>query len=105
MNNDAGALKKQGGPMDRAAAADYIAELSAELANLARHHGLDALGYILDNGAARGGERPPRQRAEVRSSAHPVLDHAEEGLQASAGLQQRNHPAAVPLQPAGDLEF
>ena len=26
----------------------YVAELSAELANLARQHGLDALGYILD---------------------------------------------------------
>ena len=34
--------------MDRTAAAKYVAELSAELANLARRHGLDALGYILD---------------------------------------------------------
>jgi hypothetical protein len=48
MNNDAGALRAEGGPVDRAAAAEYVAELSAELANLARHHGLDALGYILD---------------------------------------------------------
>ena len=33
---------------DRAAAAEYVAELTAELAALARQHGLDALGYILD---------------------------------------------------------
>lgn len=33
---------------DQAAAATYVAELSAELARLARRHGLDALGYILD---------------------------------------------------------
>jgi hypothetical protein len=52
MNDDAGALKArgeaQGGAVDRAAAANYVAELSAELADLARHHGLNALGYILD---------------------------------------------------------
>ena len=50
MADDAGALKAQGGggPVDRAAAANYVAELSAELAMLARQHGLDALGYILD---------------------------------------------------------
>jgi hypothetical protein len=49
MNEDAGAPKlAAGGPVDRAAAANYVAELSAELAMLARHHGLDALGYILD---------------------------------------------------------
>jgi hypothetical protein len=29
-------------------AADYIASLSAELAQIARHHGLDGLGFILD---------------------------------------------------------
>ena len=34
--------------MDRVAAASYVAELSAELALLARHHRLDALGYILE---------------------------------------------------------
>jgi hypothetical protein len=33
---------------DGAAAADYVAELTAELAVLARRHGFDALGYILD---------------------------------------------------------
>ena len=33
---------------DREAAANYIAELSAEPAALARQHGLDALSYILD---------------------------------------------------------
>ena len=33
---------------DRAQAAAYVAALSADLATLARRHGLDALGYILD---------------------------------------------------------
>jgi len=33
---------------DRAAVANYVAELSADLATLARRHGFDALGYILD---------------------------------------------------------
>jgi hypothetical protein len=33
---------------DRAAAAAYVAELAADLAVIARRHGLDALGYILD---------------------------------------------------------
>ena len=52
MDDDASAHKAQGearrDPVDRTAAAKYVAELSAELANLARQHGLDALGYILD---------------------------------------------------------
>ena len=52
MDDDAGALKARGRPKDergdRAAAADYVAELSAELAALARQHGLDALSFILD---------------------------------------------------------
>jgi hypothetical protein len=33
---------------DREAAAAYVAELSRDLALIARHHGLDALGYILE---------------------------------------------------------
>lgn len=33
---------------DREAAASYVAELSGELALLARRHGLAALGYILE---------------------------------------------------------
>jgi hypothetical protein len=51
MANDVGADAAQGEPggeIDRTAAANYVAELSAELAVLARQHGLDALGYILD---------------------------------------------------------
>jgi|SRR3954451_20865710 hypothetical protein len=52
MNDDAGAGDARGKtarePVDRTAAAKYVAELSAELANLARRHGLDTLGYILD---------------------------------------------------------
>lgn len=33
---------------DPTTAADYIAQLTAELAKVARQHGLDALGFILD---------------------------------------------------------
>jgi hypothetical protein len=33
---------------DRAAVADYVAALSADLAAIARRHGLETLGYILD---------------------------------------------------------
>jgi len=33
---------------DRAAAAAYVAELSSDLAAIARRHGLDTLGYLLD---------------------------------------------------------
>ncbi len=33
---------------DREAAAAYVAELSRDLAIIAREHGLDALGYILE---------------------------------------------------------
>ena len=42
MQND---LDKIG---DRTAAARYVAELSRDLASIARHHGLDTLGYILE---------------------------------------------------------
>ena len=35
-------------PIDRVAAADYVADLTGELANLARQHGLDTLGFLLD---------------------------------------------------------
>lgn len=65
MNEDAGALKAGNGatvgPVDRAAAAGYVADLSAELANLARQHGLDALGFILD-----------MARLEAENATHPV---------------------------------
>jgi len=33
---------------DRDQAAAYVAELTSELAAMARRHGLDALGYLLD---------------------------------------------------------
>jgi hypothetical protein len=33
---------------NREAAAAYVAELAGNLAALARHHGLDALGFILE---------------------------------------------------------
>jgi hypothetical protein len=65
MNEDAGALKAgngaAAGPVDRVAAARYVAELSAELANLARQHGLDALGFILD-----------MARLEAENASRPV---------------------------------
>lgn len=51
MNDDAGALKardRDSEALDRTAAANYVADLTAELATLARRHGLDALGFILD---------------------------------------------------------
>ena len=36
-------------PQDRtAAAANYVAALSGDLASIARSHGLDTLGYLLD---------------------------------------------------------
>ena len=34
--------------LDTSTAAAYIAEMSASLADVARRHGLDALGYLLD---------------------------------------------------------
>ena len=56
-DNDAGAGDARGEagrePVDRTAAAKYVAELSAALANLARRHGLDALSYILDMGGSK----------------------------------------------------
>ncbi len=41
-------LPSEAAPDDRPAAAAYIAALTADLALIARRHGLDALGYILD---------------------------------------------------------
>jgi hypothetical protein len=35
-------------PADRKAVADYVATLSADLAVLARQHGLQTLGYLLE---------------------------------------------------------
>jgi len=40
--------EKIGEAKERAAAAAYIAELSANLASIARQHGLDTLSYVLD---------------------------------------------------------
>lgn len=37
-----------GDDSDTAQAAAYVAELAGDLATIARRHGLDALGYILD---------------------------------------------------------
>ena len=51
MADDTGTMAARrltGGECDRVAAARYVAELSAELATIARQYGLDALGYILD---------------------------------------------------------
>jgi len=35
-------------PSDRATVANYVAALSADLAAMARRHGLQTLGYLLD---------------------------------------------------------
>ena len=45
MVHQAGSQPENG---DRAAAANYVASLSADLGEIARRHGLDTLGYILD---------------------------------------------------------
>jgi hypothetical protein len=54
----------------RAAAADYIATVSSELALLARRHGLDALGYILDM-ARLEAENAARVNGGKRGEAGP----------------------------------
>ncbi len=52
-------------PAGRREAAAYVAEMSGELAGIARRHGLDTLGYLLDmarleaeNAVAPGGDAP-----------------------------------------------
>jgi len=45
MDNNSGAHAAEA---DRAAAANYVSELSVELAKIARRHGLDTLAFILD---------------------------------------------------------
>ena len=35
-------------PGDAASAADYVAAMSGDLASIARRHGLETLGYLLD---------------------------------------------------------
>jgi hypothetical protein len=39
---------ENGKPADRRATANYIAALSADLAEIARQHGFDTLGYVLE---------------------------------------------------------
>ncbi len=48
-------------PQDRSAAASYVAALSGDLASIARSHGLDTLGYLLDMARleAESASRPP----------------------------------------------
>jgi hypothetical protein len=45
MNQQAGIQNR---PENREAAAAYVAQLAADLATIARQHGLDTIGYILD---------------------------------------------------------
>jgi hypothetical protein len=40
--------KPPGSGQDRMATADYIADLTGKLAQMARDHGLSTLGYLLD---------------------------------------------------------
>lgn len=56
----------QGGLRDAQEAADYVAEMTADLAKIARRHHLDMLGYLLDmarleaeNSAGRSLTCPP----------------------------------------------
>ena len=56
---------------------------------LARQHGLDTLGYILEMAVSRPKCRATGQRAGRRALA----------------LEQRHQPAAVALEPAGELEL
>ena len=50
MKNDVAGSDARWGETEAetAQAAAYVAELAGELASIARRHGLDALGYILD---------------------------------------------------------
>lgn len=41
-------LSAPSNPGDRTAVANYVAALSADLAEMARRHGLQTLGYLLD---------------------------------------------------------
>ena len=79
MNDDAGALRGARRRPNRPGrrAANYVAELTRELARLARQHGLDALGYLLDmarleaeNATRHGNGRA--ERVSACSSAHLV---------------------------------
>jgi hypothetical protein len=50
MNDDMGALRArgEGESVGQVEVANYVAELTAELAKLSRQHRLDALAFILD---------------------------------------------------------
>lgn len=55
-----GARSGKNGPGGRAAAASYVATLTADLAEIARRNGLETLGYILD-----------MARLEAENHVHP----------------------------------
>ena len=46
---------------ERQAAADYVAALSAELARIAYHHGLDSAGYMLEIASAEAASAKPKE--------------------------------------------
>jgi len=48
MANPPVPIGKTDEPADRTAAASYVAALAGDLAAIARQHGLETLGYILD---------------------------------------------------------
>lgn len=60
----------------RAAAADYVATMSSELALIARRHGLDTLGYILDM-ARLEAETAARMNGGARGEADPGFPAAD----------------------------
>lgn len=47
---------------EREAVIDYIATLATELANIARKHGFETLGYILDMARLEAEKQLPTQR-------------------------------------------
>ena len=59
---------------DRQAVANYVADLSAELAKLAREHGLDSAAYMLEIAAAEAAHGRPMPGNGARRSLDAVLN-------------------------------
>ncbi len=51
---------------ERQAAAEYVAELSAELARIAYQHGLDSAAYMLEVAAAEAAGPKPKPAGDAR---------------------------------------
>jgi len=59
---------------EREAAADYVAALSTELAEIARQHGLDTTAYMLEIAAAEAASGTPGADNGGRPSLDAVLN-------------------------------